>query len=583
MALKRIVLRDFVIVQALDLEFSAGFSVLTGETGAGKSILIDALQMALGERADTSVVREGANSADICLEFDSVVALEPWLTEAGFPLEDILLIRRVIDVQGRSRAWINGIPATATQLRAAADYLVDIHGQHAWQSLTRADSARDLLDAYASINVQDLAQQWKTWRSARQAVNQAQASQEHLQQERERLQWQINELEKLSPLAGEWEELNVQHTRLSHAQALLETAETALQFLEDDDLGLLRPLSRAIGMLRGKEHLDADFAEVADVLAASEAQIQDARHSLQSYLRHTELDPERLAQLDTRLASWMQLAKRYKRLPDELPELLAGWRLELQALDAAVDLEGLQDIEAKAYQQYLDGAREISMQRKIAAPRLAREITQAMQGLGMQGGQFDISFQPLDEPASSGLDAIELLVAGHPGVSPKPLAKVASGGELSRLALAIAVTSSTLGSAGSLIFDEVDSGIGGAVADTVGRLLHALGRNRQVLAVTHLPQVAANADQHIQVSKMRSKDSTVSVVKQLDASERELELARMLGGEKLSQVTVAHAREMLAYAAQGHLKPASGRSPKLSPARAKTVVRSSVPSSGRES
>ena len=569
MALKRIVLRDFVIVQALDLEFSAGFTVLTGETGAGKSILIDALQLALGARADTGVVREGANSADICVEFDAVATLEPWLIEAGLPVEDVLLLRRVIDVQGRSRAWINGVPVTATQLRVAAEYLVDIHGQHAWQSLTRANSARDLLDAFAGIDTQPLLLLWQAWRNAHHAVAQAQAAQGHLQQERERVQWQISELDKLAPQAQEWEELNAQHTRLSHAQSLLEAAEAALQWLEDDDQGVVRPLNRAMGLLRGKEHLEADFATVADVLATSEAQIQDACHSLQSYLRRTELDPERLAQLDTRLSTWMQLAKRYKRVPEELPGLLDAWRLELQKLDAAVELEGLQDVEALAYQHYLASAREISRLRKIAMPRLSREITRAMQGLGMQGGQFELSLQALPEPSSGGMDAIEMLVAGHPGVTPKPLGKVASGGELSRLALAIAVTSSAVGSAGSLIFDEVDSGIGGAVADTVGRLLHALGGSRQVLAVTHLPQVAANADQHIQVSKMRTKDSTFSVVKPLNAHERELELARMLGGEQQSQVSLAHAKEMLAYAAQGAKSMDAGLAT-VSSGRAKT-------------
>lgn len=550
MALKRIVLRDFVIVPALDLVLEPGFSVLTGETGAGKSILIDALQLALGARAEASVVREGAGSTDICVEFDAAPALASWLEEVGMAADESLLLRRVIDAQGRSRAWINGVPASLTQLRAVADHLVDIHGQHAWQSLTRADSARDLLDSYASIDRRELAQTWKQWQQARSALAQALAAQEDMDHQRERLQWQIDELEKLAPLPDEWDEINAQHTRLSHAQALLEAAQTALEFIEDDDRGALRPLLRALGVLRNKEQIESEFGNFAEVLGACEAQLDDVRHSLQSYLRHMDLDPERLASLDARIASWMQLSKKYRQLPQDLPQTLQTWKQELRQLDAAVDLPALEQAREAAAQRYQAAAREVSRQRQAAAPGLSRAITEAMQGLGMQGGRFDVALQALEEPLAAGIDAVEFRVAGHPGVSPKPIAKVASGGELSRLALAIAVTISELGEVDSLIFDEVDSGIGGAVAETVGRLLRELGKRRQVLAVTHLPQVAANADHHLRVSKRRARDSTVSVVQPLDIGQRTQELARMLGGELLSDVTMAHARELLALAAR---------------------------------
>ncbi|MEG2468923.1 MAG: DNA repair protein RecN [Comamonas sp.] len=551
MALKRIALRDFVIVQQLDLDLHTGFTVLTGETGAGKSILIDALQLVLGSRADAGVVREGAAQADISAEFDGPAHLHAWLEEGGFALEDTLLLRRVIDTQGRSRAWINGAPATATQLRALGDALLDIHGQHAWQSLTRADAVRELLDAYAGVSTHAVHQHWAAWRAASKDLEHAMAAQDTLQRERERLQWQIGELDKLNPGMDEWDELNTQHTRLSHAQALLETAQNALFLLEDDEAGISSPLGRAQEMLQDNEHLEPEFQAIADVLASSLAQINDAQHSLQIYLSRTELDPEKLAELDQRLSLWMQLARRYKRTPQELPALLQSWREELRQLDAVVDIDRLRKAEQQAHEAFQASARALSQQRAKAAPKLSRAITQAMQGLGMQGGRFEVQLDKLTEPTAHGLDSVQFLVAGHPGATPKPIGKVASGGELSRLSLAIAVTTSELGHAGTLIFDEVDSGVGGAVAETVGKLMRALGKDRQVLAVTHLPQVAACADHHYVVAKKRDKAGTSSTVTPTDTSQREREIARMLGGEKISATTMAHAREMLVQATQG--------------------------------
>ncbi|WP_159910714.1 DNA repair protein RecN [Pantoea sp. 18069] len=548
MGLKRIALRDFVIVQALDLDLHGGFTALTGETGAGKSILIDAVQLALGARADAGVVREGAPQADICAEFECPARLKPWLEQGGFALEDSLLLRRVIDAQGRSRAWINGAPATATQLRTVGEQLLDIHGQHAWQSLARPDAARELLDAYAGLQTQPLRNLWTVWRNARQALEHAIAAQDSLQRERERLQWQIGEVDKLAPGDDEWEDLNAQHTRLSHAQSLLDTAQGALFAIEDDEAGSLAALTRAHGELQDQEHLDPEFKEIAEVLASALAQIGDARHSLQSYLRRTDLDPERLAELDTRLSLWMQLARRYKHLPAELPQLFAGWKEELRQLDAVVDIAGLRAQADAAQVQYEQAARALSQQRAKAAPKLSRAITLAMQGLGMQGGRFEVAQTAADEPGPHGMDALAFLVAGHPGASPKPIGKVASGGELSRISLAIAVTTSELGEASTLIFDEVDSGVGGAVAETVGRLMHKLGRDRQVLAVTHLPQVAACADHHLVVAKKRDKQTTTSTVTALVPETRVAEVARMLGGERLSETTMAHAREMLQQA-----------------------------------
>jgi DNA repair protein RecN (Recombination protein N) len=549
MSLQHIVLRDFVIVRELDLNLSTGFTALTGETGAGKSILIDALQLVLGGRAEASVVREGAARAEICAEFEVTPELHIWLDDEGFVSHDSpadsLLLRRTIDVQGKSRAWVNGSPATATQLRALGDKVLDIHGQHAWQSLTRPDAVRGLLDAYAGVNLSQLSALWSTWRQTIQALQDARNAQDTLQQERERLLWQMAEVDKLTPSSDEWEELNIQHTRLSNAQALMNAAQAAIAALEDEDTGALRQLARAQDVLQDQAEVETEFANWVEVLASSLAQAADVAHSLHSYLDHTELDPQRLQSLDERMSLWMSLARRFKRLPHELPTLYQEWRTRLSQLDAATDLGALEAAQSQAAAAYQAQARKLSQARAKAAPKLSTAITQAMQGLGMQGGRFEVLLEKSEQPTASGLETVHFLVAGHPGTTPRPVGKVASGGELSRIALAIAVTTSQLGSAQTLIFDEVDSGVGGAVAETVGRLMQQLGRDRQVMAVTHLPQVAACADHHLVVSKHSNHQGTISQVMQLQGEERVREIARMLGGEKVSDTTLAHAREML--------------------------------------
>jgi DNA repair protein RecN (Recombination protein N) len=548
--LKRIALRDFVIVKELELELGGGFSVLTGETGAGKSILIDALQLALGARADGDVVRQGAVRADISAEFDFPAQLSSWLEEAGFDKHDALLLRRSIDGQGKSRAWINGSPATATQLRELGEQLVDIHGQHAWQSLTRPDAVRELLDAYAGMDTQPLLQLWQRWRSARKALADARSAQDSLDRERERLTWQIGEMEKLSPGKDEWPELNTSHTRLSHAQALLDAARAALEALETEHgHGASAQLLQALVALQNQEHLEPLFKEVTGVLTSCMTQAEDAAHSLHTYLRNTELDPERLAALDSRVALWVSLARRYKRPPAELSSLLADWKAELARLDAAADLAALEAAEKNAAQSYLAAAGHLSKARNEAAPKLAKAVTQAMQGLGMQGGRLEVALEKTEQPTQHGLESVSFLIAGHAGNTAKPVGKVASGGELSRIALAIAVTTSQLGTAQTLIFDEVDAGIGGAVAETVGRLMKQLGRDRQVLAVTHLPQVAACADQHFVVAKHSAASGMASSVSPVQSEQRVAEVARMLGGERLSNTTLAHAKEMLGHGA----------------------------------
>ena len=546
--LRRLTLRDFVIVTTLEVDFHPGYTALTGETGAGKSILIDAVQLALGGRGEAGVVREGAPRAEIGAEFD---ALPPeacaWLAEAGFEADgagDSVLLRRVVDAQGKSRAWINGSAATLAQLKTLGEWLVDIHGQHAWQGLTRPASVRALLDAYAGLDTAPLAAAWTHWREAQALLDDARQRGADLERERERLSWQIGELARLGPGADEWPELNGEHQRLAHAQNILDALQRGLAALQEADTSALSLTDTAIVELEGVSEYDAELAAALEVLRSARAQLGDAAHTLQAALRRTELDPARLGELDARLSEWLGLARRYRRLPEELPALLDGWRSELATLDAASDLDGLTRRASTAQAAYQAAARAVSAARRQAAPRLGRTVTEAMQQLGMTGGRFEVALETLAEPQAQGVESVEFRVAGHEGSTPRALGKVASGGELSRIALAIAVTTSELGTTGTLIFDEVDAGVGGAVAQTVGQLMQRLGRDRQVLAVTHLAQVAAYADAHQVVAKAASNGITRSEVRPVDGDTRVTEIARMLGGQR-SESALAHAREMI--------------------------------------
>ncbi len=582
--LRRLVLRDVVIVAALELDFGAGFTVLTGETGAGKSILIDALQLALGGRAEASLVREGATRAEVSAEFDCPAPLRPWLEEAGFSHEDGLLLRRTVDAQGKSRAWVNGSPATVVQLREAAEYLIDIHGQHAWQSLTRPAATRALLDEQAGVDTAPLTAAWQAWREALQQLNTARAQQTTLATERERLAWQVGEVDKLGPAADEWESLNSEHQRLANGHALLDGARAALQALADDETNAQNLVTQAAESLAAVTHFDTALATVAETLASVQAQLDDASHSLSSYLARSEPDPQRLAELDGRMAAWVSLARRYRRPPSELHLLLQSWKSDLTKLEAATDLAALEASASSAEKAWRAQAQSVSRLRQRAVAPLGTAVTAAMQQLGMAGGRFEVALLTQDEPQSFGLENVELRVAGHAGSTPRALGKVASGGELSRLALAIAVTTAqpqrkgrgktaagaaasknagaamhaatqaaTLAAAAApavatLIFDEIDAGVGGTVADSVGQLMKQLGRSAQVLAVTHLAQVAACADHHLVVSKALRGKQTLSAVQPVQGEARVAEVARMLGGERLSGT--AHAQAMLGAAAE---------------------------------
>ncbi|ARU06040.1 DNA repair protein RecN [Comamonas serinivorans] len=562
MALLSLDLRDFVIVRELNLDFSNGFTVLTGETGAGKSILIDALQLALGARADAGVVREGTARAEISARFSIDAPQVQWLTESGFDVggeepaaAPQVLLRRTIDAQGKSRAWINGSAATATQLRELGDQLIDIHGQHAWQSLTRQAAVRELLDAFGAVQTAAVGQAWQTWRAAHERLARATAQQASLAQERERLMWQIGELERLNPQDGEWPQLNADHTRRSHVQALIEAAQAVCNTLDAEEGGrgrgaggVLSEVGRCVDTLSTQAHIEPAFTPFIDLLSTGQAQFEEALHGLRAYLRHTDHDDDGLQALDERVQAWLGLAKRFRVAPEDLASTWQGWRQQLAELDAQSDLDALQQAEQRARTAYDREAQALSRLRHKAAPRLAAEVTDAMQALGMGGGRFEVALRA-QAATSTGIDEVEFLVAGHAGVSPRPIGKVASGGELSRIALAIAVKTSALGQAQTLIFDEVDSGVGGAVAESVGRLMQQLGSDRQVLAVTHLPQVAAAADHHVLVSKQAVDAQTFSSLKTLVADERVQEIARMLGGSQITRATLDHARELLAPAA----------------------------------
>ena len=567
--LRRLSLRDVAIVRALDIELAAGFTVLTGETGAGKSILIDALQLALGARAEASFVREGATRAEVSAEFDIPETLTDWLQDAGFdggidPAGDTLLLRRTVDATGKSRAWVNGSVATVAQLRGVADHLVDIHGQHAWQSLTRPAAVRALLDVHAGVDCAAMASAWSAWRQVEKQLIHARSQRDTLEQERERLSWQISEVDKLAPGAQEWEQLNAEHQRLGHAQALLEAVRVALSALSDDDAAADVLCGRAVDVLDNVKRYDNELSDVVDVLRGAQAQLQDAAHTLHGYLGRSEPDPERLAAMDSRIAAWVQLARRYKRAPAELPELLQSWKDALHTLDLSSDLQALERTVSAAAGVWRQEASAVSKARRLCAPKLSAEVTQAMQQLGMAGGVFEVALLPLAEPEAGGLEAVELRVAGHAGSTPRALAKVASGGELSRLALAIAVTTHRGDDAKAakaakdatdfntrvptLIFDEIDAGVGGAVADSVGRLMKQLGASAQVMAVTHLAQVAACADHHFVVIKALLDGHTLSDISTVQGEARVSEIARMLGGERLEGTSRAHAAALLGQA-----------------------------------
>jgi len=539
-------IRDFVIVTEADISFEAGFTVFSGETGAGKSILIDALALTLGERADSSVLREGASRAEISAVFETPATLIEWLTEHDLHAEHELVLRRVIDAQGRSRAYVNGSVVTIAQLREIGEQLIDIHGQHAHQSLLRADNQRDLLDAHGNLQPlrQATALAFKAWRAVEKQLAVSEQDASSLAQARERLEWQTSELARLSLGATEWADVSAEHTRLANGQSLLDGAAQTLATLDDDDASIQHQLGTAVQRIGQLLRHDANLKTIYDALDSARITVSEAVSDLNDYVSRAELDPARLAVLDNRMRAIFELARKFKTEPDDLYHLEQTLKTELETLQSSSDIEALRAQAAARRAEYEAAASLLSVARGKAAVDLGKQVSKAMQTLAMEGGQFSVAMHACPA-ASHGQDQIEFLVAGHAGSTPRPLAKVASGGELARISLALSVIASRAARVPTLIFDEVDSGIGGAVAEVVGNLLRELGVRHQVLCVTHLPQVAARAQQHFQVSKQNVKGKTQSSIALLPPPERIEEVARMLGGIKITSTTREHAKELL--------------------------------------
>jgi DNA repair protein RecN (Recombination protein N) len=548
--LHSLAIRDFVIVDALEIEFQGGFTVLSGETGAGKSILIDALALVLGARADASVVREGAARAEIVARFALTAATVSWLAAQAIDAEEEILLRRVIDSGGRSRAWINGLPATLAQLRELGALLVDIHGQHEHQSLLHSSAQRELLDASAHLGAElgELAGAFRQWQALATQRAALLRDREELDAKRERLEWQVSELTRLAVKPGEWAEVQLDHQRLSHAAALIEGAQAALQELSEADGALLERLSSLVQRVGHLAAIDAGLAPVLEVLEPGRIQLQEASYALKGYLDHLELDPERLATVEARVAALHDAARKFHVAPDDLAGLLEERSAALASIAGLTDLAALTEQELSAEAAYRGRAETLTRARRKAAAQIARGVTEGMQTLSMTGGRLEITIGTAS-PSAHGVDEVEFQVAAHANTSARPLAKVASGGELSRISLAIAVVTASASQIPTLIFDEVDVGIGGAVAEVVGRLLRRLGEQRQVLCVTHLPQVAAQAHAHFAVNKSARGNSVVSQINALDGNARVDELARMLGGVEITPTTRKHARELLATVA----------------------------------
>ena len=547
--LRRLTIRDFVLVDRLELEFATGFGALTGETGAGKSILVDALAFALGDRADTGLIRNGAERAEVSAEFDlaGLHEAEVWLRERDLDADGGLLLRRVLDAGGRSRAYLNGSPVTVLQLREVAESLVDIHGQHAHQSLLRSDAQRSLLDSHAGLRplLDGVAAAWRSWREARNLLDTASSGAAALAEEREQLEWQVRELEMLGYSGEEWEQLNIEHKRLANATRLVEAARFSLDVLAESESACEAQIEAAANRIDDLTEFDPALSEVGALLHSAQTELAEAVSALRRYADRVDLDPQRLGEVESRIDAVLSCARKYRTVPDKLPDLLERWQGRLSVLGETADVAALEEKVQTARKHYEALAGKLSKARAAAAIALGKDVSKVMQQLALAGGRFDVALLPVVAGSANGNEQIEFRISGLAGTDARALAKVVSGGELSRISLAIQVVTSQAASVPTLIFDEVDVGIGGGVAEVVGRLLRELGAERQVLCVTHLPQVAARANWQWQVSKSAQNGVVRSRVVQLDETGRVEELARMLGGVEITAITRQHAREML--------------------------------------
>lgn len=545
-------LRDFVIVDELNLSFQSGFTVLTGETGAGKSITLDALGLLLGDKADYGQIRHGAKEAQLSALFDvsDVTHARTLLQEQGLldENETQLSIRRIIDVKGKSRSFINNQAVTLSQLRQIGELLIDIHGQNAHHSLNSESAQRILLDAFAGADreVAQVREAYQRWHEAKKELEKAQTQADSLNIERERLQWRFDELNALNLQEHEWENLSQSHDSLVHAAEILQTAENVEEVLNGDE-GLQSRLYHCRQQLAALIKAAPAFADSVALLESVEAELSEVSAYLREATASVETDENLLAQQGQRMQELMSVARKYRIEPPQLPKELAKVESALNELEAAADIEALQARVAERENEYMHAAQQLSVKRHQAAKKLAKQTTAHMQNLSMQGARFHIELLSAS-PSVHGLEQVQYQVAANQGTPLRAMSKVASGGELARISLALQMVTSQYNAVPTLIFDEVDTGIGGAVADVVGHALRSLGQNRQVLAVTHLPQVAACGQQHWQVRKHNSKGQTVSEINVLNATDRVNEIARMLGGETITDTTRSHAREMLELA-----------------------------------
>ncbi|SEP82489.1 DNA repair protein RecN (Recombination protein N) [Ectothiorhodospira magna] len=553
--LTQLQIRDFAIVNELSLDLSGGLIALTGETGAGKSILVDALGLVLGDRANSSTIRHGTERAEISAHFDisQESQARAWLADQGLETADCL-IRRVINRDGKNRAWINGSPVTLQSLKTLGEMLVDIHGQHAHQSLLRREVQRCILDDYADHPplLAAMAQAHDVWRKAARRLAEITEQRETREARRELLRFQTAELQALNLTAGELEHIEQEHARLAHAGRLLETTEAAYHGLYAADHSAESVVGRCLSDIEHLQSLDPRLTEPRELLAAAQIQLREAADWLRYYADGLEMDPARLDFLESRLAAIQSLARKHRVPPADLPHLLHTLEAELHQLETDDEnLEALADTVACALETCRHRAAALSEARCQAATRLSEAVTQAMQGLGMEGGHFvcTVAADARAQPSAHGTDRVEFLVSANPGQPAQPLARVASGGELSRISLAIQMIAAHALPIATLVFDEVDTGIGGGVAEVVGRQLRSLGERRQVLCVTHLPQVAAQAHHHLRIKKRKERRYTSTSIEQLSNEQRARELARMLGGLEITEQSLAHAREMMARAA----------------------------------
>jgi DNA repair protein RecN (Recombination protein N) len=548
--LRALSIKDYVIVEALDIELASGFTALTGETGAGKSILVDAVKLALGDRADPGVVRAGAQRAEVSADFDLHALREAreWLQAQDLEEEDgACIVRRTIDAAGRSRAFVNGRPATAAQLRELGELLLDIHGQHDHQLLLKRDRQRALLDAYAGCEAlaRDVATRFGAWRRVAEQRAARERAQQTSARERELLAHEVRDLEALGFEPQQWQDDQAEHRRLAHAQELIATVSECAEGLDESEDALSARFAAVAARLAQAAALDPELEPAQRDVETAGVHAREAAQQLRRYLQRLELDPGRLAQLDARIRAVIDSARKYRVDPAGLPAALEERRARLAELGGEESLDALRHQEAGHEKAYRESATALSQARREAARRLGAEVTRTMQRLAMQGGRLEVALAPLPAPAAGGLEAVEIQVAAHEGQALAPLARTASGGELSRLSLAIQVLLSGRASVPTLVFDEVDAGIGGAVAEVVGQLLQSLARHHQVLAVTHLPQVAVHARQQLRVAKEAGARGALARVEPLDAAARVGEIARMLGGLRITEATRRHAEEML--------------------------------------